>query len=183
MVMSRRPPASLPGGISVGGRQVYSVIPIGSVPASMLGTDTAAVLGTQYLSEIFIPRRVVIHSIGWLNGSNVAGNATAAVWYLKGKESTGQTTSQPCSGVNSFQTVSLATNAVLQGPGTFWCSIMFDNTSQRFRTIANGTYRDVRTLSFTGNTYPAFQRPFDLGIPSIFVADVGPIMYVVEEVI
>lgn len=156
------------GGIR--GRGAVTVFHTGetSPTTTTTGTDTTPVVTETYFARVFVPVNTTITGIALLNGSAVAGNATAILYDQDGVP-LAQSASTAQSGTAAYQDFALATPYEAVGPGRYFVGFQFNNTSARFRTHILGRFT---TGKKTGETYGTATA---LTIPTTFTTGVGPV--------
>jgi hypothetical protein len=165
----------LPGGLT--GRYRIPTIGGNLGTLSSLGTSTTPVAGTTYFADIYVPFPMLVTGVGILNGGTVGTNNWIVALYaavggsaLANSALAGTLTA----GANAFQQIPFAGTYQITTPGRFWIGGQLDGTTDRFRSIATGTWIDVLTKSAAGS----FGTLPPLTLPTTFTADVGPIAYI-----
>lgn len=150
-------------------------IPLGSVALASIATDAAAVAGTVYYSEHWIPANQTVTTIGILNGTTVGTDKV--IYALATDDGTVVATTVLAgttgAGSDSFQEIALTTPYAAKGPGRYWLLYQCNGTTHATQRIAANTYHN-RAGSVAGvfGTIPASITP-----PTTVTAGAGPIGY------
>lgn len=183
----------LPGGIHIGWHRRYSNVPIGDVPYVAMGQDVSPVSGTLYVTSIFMPSPLTIKKIYYLVGTGASGSVgycQVLLWGYHG--ASGQllaistSTGSLVSGNNLFQALTFNNMYHVEGPGVFWVGLVFSDANARFRAMSAQSHVLPMTDSYTGGSWNGtnfinIPNPADTALPTTFVADVGPFIFVEEE--
>lgn len=157
-------------------RAKFSTVPIGSVAYASLGTNVAPVNGTEYFSELFIPKVMTLTGIGFLNGATVGTDKRIIA--LANSDGTIVATSNlagaTSSSANGFQEIAF-TATITVSPGTYFVVVQPNGATDTLRFVAANTFIDMRTATREG-TFGTLLPP-SAPITS-FTADTGPIAYV-----
>lgn len=136
------------------------------------GNDTAPVVGTSYIAEIFVPASVRATGIAITNGSSVAGNVTVGIANSTGSVLAYSSTSGTAvSGAAGMQRIPFTASYALRGPATYYAVATFTSTDNRFRTHAIGNFG---TLTTTGITLGSTSLN-SFSAPTTFASSAGPI--------
>ncbi len=142
----------------------------GGIPATQTtdGTDTTPATTETYIAEVFIPCRMTITGIAFLNGSAVAGNITG-ILYNKDGVAVASTASTAASGTDAYQSVALSAAYVAEGPATYYVGLQCSSTSMRFNSHILGRFGASKK---TGETYGTATT---ITPPTTFTTGQGPI--------
>lgn len=157
-------------------RAKFSTVPIGSVAYASLGTNVAPVNGTEYFSELFIPKVMTLTGVGFLNGATVGTDRRIiALVNLDGTiVATSNLAGAASSSANGFQEIAF-TATITVSPGTYFVMVQTNGATDTLRFVAANTFIDTRTATRVG-TFGTLLPP-SAPITS-FTADTGPIAYV-----
>ncbi len=144
----------------------------GAAPATTTtGTDTAAIAGTLWISEIFLPAHIsAVTGISYLVGSvGAADKVMVALFDSAGNilANSALDSSVTVGTAATFQRVPFTAPLAVAGPGKYFVGVSFNGTTAKIRTQAFG---DTSTTSIaqTFNTLVAITPP------TSFTASVGP---------
>jgi hypothetical protein len=152
-------------------------IPIGAVAYASLGTSAVHVAGTVYVSEINVPRSMLVTSIAVLNGTVVGTDSLIVMLY--GPKGGMPLANSALAGVlsagaNALQEIPLTVPFNLTNDGRYYIGLQCNGATATTRRIAASTYLNL-AKSFTGT----FGTMAPLVLPTTTVADTGPIGYLV----
>lgn len=142
------------------------------------GTDTTPVVGTQYVTSLFVPENFTITNVNWLIGSVGGTDRVYAVVY----SSTGAVLGNSTLAANgtvvgtaaNIQTLALTTPVVVNGPQRIFIGISINGTTARIRTAPAHTQSGILggTVSQTHATVVAITAP------ATFTANTAPFVFV-----
>lgn len=140
-------------------------------PTTTTGTDTAAVNGTVWIGEIFVPANCTATGISYLLGS-VGGTdkVVAALFSSAGAilANSALDSSVTAGTTATFQRVPFTAPYAVTGPGKYYVGVQFNGTTAKLRTQAFGDH-DATSASQTFNTLVAITPP------ATFTASKSPI--------
>ncbi len=188
----------LASGTTLGGPLYRSNIPLGGIPAGLLGKDIEAVGYTLYLTEIWVERNISVSGFGWLNGSETVGHSMRVVLFSSGGKVLVYNNAA-LDHINTdfggiFQFVSPSSASLADEPGSvstdkdisigrYWFGFMATSGAPLavLRVIPAGTYTLLRTGTVANyvasiTDLPPRLRPSQ--IPTVFTPDCGPICYI-----
>jgi len=173
-----------------GGQLVITNIPIGPTALASIGTNSTAVAGQWWISDIWVPVNRIVTNVAYLSG----GTATTtkcifAIWDSYGRlVANTAVAGQVVATANIFQIMALAqasnpvgtagataTTAKLFGPQQYFVGVQTDNTTAGcLETVKTATYINVCSAILAG-TFGTV--PTTITVPTTFTADYAPIVY------
>lgn len=150
-------------------------IPVGAVAYGSLGTAAVHVAGSLYVTEIYVPRSMMVTGIAVLNGGVVGtDNLIAALYDGAGRRLAYSALAGALSaGANAFQTLALTVPYQLQNDGKYHVVVQCNGTTATTRRIAANTY--LNRASIIAGTFGTL--PGQITVPTTITADAGPICY------
>lgn len=150
-------------------------IPVGSVAYASLGTSTAMVSGTEYVSSIFVPQTTKFTGVKVLQNGTVATDKVIGI--LRDAMGTILANSAVAGvitvGANTFLTLPFTATVVVPGPARYFIGAQGGTTAtDGLRLQATATYVDTLATSATG-TFGTVTATFT--VPTTFTADKGPV--------
>lgn len=159
------------------GMNAYAVpnIPVGAVAYASLGTSAVHVAGSLYVTEIYVPRSMMVTGIAVLNGATAGtDNLIAALYDGAGRWLANSTLAGTlASGANAFQVHALTTPFQMQNDGKYHVVVQANGTTTTTRRIAANTY--LNRASIIAGTFGTL--PGQITVPTTITADAGPICY------
>lgn len=152
-----------------------SNIPIGSVAYGSLGTSSALVDGTRWVTSIWVEKTAWITGIQALQGSTAATDSLIGALY----DASGKLLANSAlagvleSSANTFKSLPFTSATLVSGPARYYVTVTGNGTTGTIRTVAASTYTNVVGTSATG-TFGTLPDP--LTIPTTFTADKAPIV-------
>jgi hypothetical protein len=142
------------------------------------GTDTTPVIGTQYVTSLYVPERFTITNVNWLIGSvggtdrvyavvyNSAGTVLRTTVLTSGGTVVGTTA--------TIQSLALTTPLIVNGPQRIFVGISINGTTARIRTVAAHTQVGIwgGTVAQTHGTVAAITPP------TTFTANTAPFVFI-----
>lgn len=155
----------------------FSNIPIGTVAYASIGTNTTDVAGQWWLTDIIVPRDMVITTVGFLQGGTATtDNVLAAIFDAGGNSiANSATAGVVLSGPNTFAERTLLTPVLLRGGATYFVGVQGNGTAAgAIQTVPTGVYIGLRAGSVAG----AFGTiPTNLVVPTSFTTNKAPVVY------
>lgn len=148
------------------------------VDVATAGTDTTPVVGTQYVTSLYIPEKFTITNVNWLIGSVGGTDRVYAVVYNSAGVVLGNSVLTSGGTVvgtaANIQTLALTTPITVNGPQRIFIGISINGTTSRIRTIAAHTQSGIwgGTVAQTHGTVAAITAP------STFTANSAPFVFV-----
>lgn len=175
-------PPSVPGG-----KLKISNVPIGPTALASIGTNTTNAVN-YFMTDIWIPCNRFVKTVGVLQGGTAGTDKILVAIY----DSQGVLlASSALAGLslngsgNTFLELSLAldgagnaiTGVTLYGPGQYYIGVQGNGTAVgAIQTIKAATYIDCCCNTVTATPFGTL--PATVTVPTSFVADKGPIVYV-----
>lgn len=163
-------------GVATAGALTQCNVEIGSVAYGSVGTSTAMVNGTEYLTSIYVPFTQKWTGIQVLQNATVGTDKAIAIFRdadgnsLVNSATAGTTTS----GADSFLSLAFTTATIIPGPAWYNVGIQGGTTAtDGLRLIAASTFKGVRATSATG-TFGTVTATFT--VPTTFTATKAPVV-------
>lgn len=135
------------------------------------GTDTAAVNGTFWIGEVFVPANATVTGASYLLGS-VGGTdkVVVALWSSAGAllANSAVDSSVTAGTTATFQRVPFTATYAATGPAKYFIGVQFNGSTAKLRTQAFGDC-DSTSIAQTFNT------PVAITVPTTFTASKAPI--------
>lgn len=147
--------------------------PIGSVAYASVGTSTATVAGTIYVSSIQIDKTRLVTGVSILNGATVGTDNLLGALYSNSGELLGSSALAGIlsAGASAFQDLVFISPKLIVGPARYYVAMQGNGTTATIRLMAASTFVDVLADSRTGTfgTLPA------ITVPTTFTATKAPV--------
>jgi hypothetical protein len=148
------------------------------VPVATTGTDTTPVVGTQYVTSLFVPVTFTITNVNYLIGSVGGTDRVYAVVYSATGAVLGSSTVASGGTVvgtaANIQTLALTTPITVNGGQRVFIGISINGTTARLRTVPAHCQNGILggTVSQTHGTVAAITAP------ATFTANTAPYIFV-----
>jgi hypothetical protein len=162
------------GGVAAAGGYTVSPRHINTGGAAALnstdGVNTAAVITTTYISEIFVPSNCTLSGVSVFNGSATgSGNITVCLADATGAPiSATKSTSTVVAGIDAYQNISFGSTYAAKGPANYYIMVQYSNSATYFNTHGVG-HHGTGTQAGTYGTFTSFSPPttFNAGVGNI----------------
>ena len=140
------------------------------------GTDSFVVVGTTFVTDIYIDRSRLVTGIGVLLGSVSGAGHGVGILYDKYGTVLGSTSAATATSgtVNAFQQFPLLAPVVLTGPDIYFVGYQGDNAADKVRLLPAAAASVESCFQITGGTFGS-TPPISPVIG--FTTNVGPIVY------
>lgn len=156
-----------------GGTVAARCIHTGGVPAMATGDGTNIATNTAntiYLAEMFVPANTTATGIAVFNGTAVAGNGKVLLYKRTGATTgvaVAQSATTAMSGTTAYQLIPFTATIDLQGPGTYFVGVIYDDTTHDLRghtlgAFATGNY-STSVVYATDSTLQTVTLPTTFG--------------------
>lgn len=153
--------------------QYCNVMP-GNVAYGSVGTSTAMVSGTEYLTSFYVPRTTKFTGIKVLLNATVGTDKVIAILRdsIGTQLATSATAGTTTSGADAYLALAFTSPFIIPGPARYWVGIQGGTTAtDGLRLMAASTFVDVLATSATG-TFGTITAGFT--VPTTFTATKAP---------
>ncbi|MGE0400836.1 MAG: hypothetical protein AB7T06_29265 [Kofleriaceae bacterium] len=147
---------------------------LGGTAIASIGTDAAAVAGTVYVAEVFLPANKTLTGIGVLNGTNVGTDKINVALYDGDgvKVANSDLAGTLGAGADAFQQVPFTATYDAVGPARYFVGLQVEGTTHQNQRMSANT-----PVCFTAAVAGSFGTMPNITPPTSFTAGQGPIVY------